>query len=101
MKRCPKCNTKVGVLRLLLSTRWSPYKCRGCSGKFQRRAIHAALLGGIGGGSGALIVQASRSYHSVWIAITGLIALFAVLIWLDWFLVPLEEAESSERRKPT
>lgn len=91
MTHCPKCNSKVGVLRLLVATRWFPYKCPACSGQFQRRTLPAALLGGIGGGSAALIVQTSRYFQSVWIAAICLIALFAVVIWLDWLLVPFDE----------
>lgn len=100
MTHCPKCNTKVGVLRLSLSTRWSPYNCRGCAGKFQRRSLPATLIGGTAGGSAALIVQVSRSYHSVWIAVIGLMALVVMVILADWLLVPFDEVASNEPPTP-
>lgn len=100
MTHCPKCNTKVGVLRLLVATRWSPYKCPGCSARFQRRLLPAALLGGIGGGSGALIASAALSNRSVWIAVIGMITLLAVVAWLDWLLVPFDEVASIETPEP-
>ena len=96
MKYCPHCHTKVSVLVLLRTTRWSPYKCPGCSDRFQRETIPSAILGGAGGGIGTLLFFVALLFHSILIGMFEFVALFALTIWADWHWVPFREIEKDE-----
>jgi hypothetical protein len=80
------------------TTRWSPYQCPSCSAKFQRRMLPSAILGGIGGGVGLLMLSAALSLQSVWLGITSLAAWFGLLVWADWFFIPVRELKANETR---
>jgi len=58
--------------------------------------LPSAILGGVGGGIGALVFGAALFLQSVWFGVIGLAAWFALLVWADWFLIPFREIDSNE-----
>jgi hypothetical protein len=85
-------------MRLIRTTRWSPYQCPSCAAKFQRKLLPSVILGGIGGGIGTLVFGAALFFQSVCIGVVGLAAWFSLLIWADWYLIPFREVEKSETK---
>jgi hypothetical protein len=60
--------------------------------------LPSAILGGIGGGVGTLILFVALFFQSVWFGVAGLTVCFALVIWADWYLIPFRQDERHEKR---
>ena len=56
MKTCPHRCAPLNFLRVMIMNRWTPYRCPKCKGEAVVPMWQLMLLGGLGGGSGAIVM---------------------------------------------
>ena len=90
MRLCPNCNAGVSPFRLVLVTRWTPYKCPHCSRTFQRVLLPAVFVYTV---TSALMVNLALQ---VGFRLFGVLIIFAGIIFmflLDWLVMPWKQID--------
>jgi len=77
MLQCPNCNSKIPFWKPWFMTNFNGIKCTSCEKRLIANKKINSFIGGIGGGTGALIFM--NLYRSNW-------DIIAVIIMILWFV---------------
>ena len=94
MRHCPKCQAKINVARFWRTTRWTPYRCPACGNEFQRVILPAVILVVIWSIVAYAIMIAGLFTQRIWAGAVALALWFGLLLWADWFFVPLRQSKT-------
>jgi hypothetical protein len=79
-------------MKLVVATRWVPYRCPGCRKMFLRRVVPSAILTLIGFGVGLPLILMVMKYGSTIVFVVALAVVLLVCL-SDWLFVPLRETQ--------
>lgn len=94
MKSCPKCSAKIGPLKSLTCSKWSPLKCPSCGTKYKLNQGKSALVGGVVGGLTYFLVVSPYNDGDFTRAGLGFVVGLALATVGFWLFVPGEEVGS-------